>query len=107
MEFTAMQTLEIQHVTVSGRRALALRSFKEEAVLAHVVRCLPYPVLPIKTCNARIWSYPMPALMVAADWHTGGYVGASIAPNLEALEVGGCFLSQLEVAVFYADPQMR
>jgi hypothetical protein len=54
---------------VSGRRALALRRFKEEAVLAHVVLFPPYHVLLIHKNHNKwgIWSYPMPALMFAAD----------------------------------------
>ena len=52
---------------MSGRRALALRSFKEEAVLARVVRSAPTMSSHsiIKQANERIWSYPMPALMAA------------------------------------------
>ena len=52
---------------MSGRRALALRSFKEEAVLARVVRSPPTLSSQsiIKQTDARIWDYPMPALMAA------------------------------------------
>ena len=50
---------------MSGRRALALRSFKEEAVLARVVRSPPTLSSQsiIKQANEVLWSYPLLVLI--------------------------------------------